>query len=86
VHRLPLQDEKGNVCGLVSQTDVLRFFVAHLNELLGTDLRSSSALPTIEALGLVRPSFALSLCLRVVANAPIDSLDEDRAPDRDGLH
>ncbi|ELR20973.1 CBS domain containing protein [Acanthamoeba castellanii str. Neff] len=54
VHRLPLQDDKGNVCGLVSQTDVLRFFVAHLNELLGTDLRGSNSLPTIDALGLTK--------------------------------
>lgn len=53
LHRLPLQNEKGSVCGLVTQTDVLRYFVAHLHELLGDDLRASSALPSISALGLV---------------------------------
>lgn len=53
LHRLPLQNEKGSICSLVTQVDVLRYFVAHIHQILGSDLRASNALPSIAALGLV---------------------------------
>jgi len=54
VHRLPLQDEKGNICALVTQTDVLRFLMDHYNDFVGTEHRSSLILPSVSEIGLTK--------------------------------
>ncbi|KAL6052765.1 CBS domain containing protein [Balamuthia mandrillaris] len=52
IHRVPLKDEDGNVCNIVSQTDVLVFLWKNI-DLLGGTLKASKAYASVQSFGLV---------------------------------